>query len=299
MAINAISHDSRDEGEGANRRMKKRSVARHAVKPARRGEAGSHSGHSNKVISNSIAYVEGNNSPRPKPFIVHHNLASQTRVVFIVQVLARPVTNISGTRGVTRSGRIFALENLRNKDPTPAKKEKTTKAPKKVVMEEEAHEFLKMICHSEYEMLDQLHKTPARISLLSLLFNSESHRELLLKVLNPDITLEKFGGIINNIIASRHLWFLEEEVSTEGRTHNQHLNIMVKYRGYMIAKVLIDNESLLNVMSKATLDKLYLPDATLKNSPIVVWAFDGPKWEVMGEIILLICIGPKTFDITF
>ncbi|RDX65960.1 hypothetical protein CR513_55327, partial [Mucuna pruriens] len=177
----------------------------------------------------------------------------------------------------------------------PAKKEERIEMPKRMVTEGEAHEFLKMIHHSEYEMLDQLHKTPAHISLLSLLINLESHLELLLKVLNDahvpqDIILEKFGGIINNITASRHLSFSKEEVQTERRDHNQPLDITVKRGGYMIAKVLINNRCSLNVMPKAMLDKLYLPGATLKNNPIV---------EVMGEITLPIRIGPKMFDITF
>ncbi|RDX74649.1 hypothetical protein CR513_45579, partial [Mucuna pruriens] len=111
-------------------------------------------------------------------------------------------------------------------------------------MEEEAHEFLRMIRH-------------------------KGHRELLLKVLNDshvpqDITPEKFGGIINNISTSRHLSFSKDEVSTEGRNHNQPLHIAVKCNNYMIAMVLIDNGSSLN-------------DITLKNSPVVVKAFDGSK----------------------
>ncbi|RDX93003.1 hypothetical protein CR513_24782, partial [Mucuna pruriens] len=67
----------------------------------------------------------------------------------------------------------------------------------------------------------------------------------------------------------------------------------------MIARVLIDNGSSLNVMPKATLDKLYCLGTTLKNSPVVVRAFDRSKREVMGEITLPICIGPTIFDITF
>ncbi|RDX83076.1 hypothetical protein CR513_36039, partial [Mucuna pruriens] len=319
---------TRVSSKGARRGKEKRIVAKHVVKPVRRVEEGSHSDRSSKAVANSIAYIEGNNNLHPKSFIVHYNSASQTRASFIVQVPARPVysnnavpwrypvgeimtpptirespapevTNIAGTRGVTRSGRIFALENLRNKDPMPAKKEKTTEAPKRVVTKEEAHKFFKMICHSEYEMLDQLHKMLAQIPLLSLLINLDSHQELLLKVLNDahvpqDITPEKFGSIINNITVSCHLSFSEEEVLVEGRTHNQPLHIVVKCGGYMIAKVLIDNGSSLNVMPKATLDKLHLPGATLKNNPIVVRAFDGSKWEVMGEITLLISIGPKS-----
>ncbi|RDX73117.1 hypothetical protein CR513_47315, partial [Mucuna pruriens] len=67
----------------------------------------------------------------------------------------------------------------------------------------------------------------------------------------------------------------------------------------MIAKVLIDNGSSLHVMPKASLDKLHSCGTILKSSPVVFKAFDGSKWEVMGEITLLICIGPTTFDITF
>ncbi|RDX77592.1 hypothetical protein CR513_42243, partial [Mucuna pruriens] len=54
----------------------------------------------------------------------------------------------------------------------------------------------------------------------------------------------------------------------------------------MIARVLIDIGSSLNVMPKATLDKLYLPNAVLKNSPNVVRAFYSSKREVIGKITL-------------
>ncbi|RDX70336.1 hypothetical protein CR513_50436, partial [Mucuna pruriens] len=169
------------------------------------------------------------------------------------------VTNIAKTGGVTRSGRIIVPKGLWNKDLTPAKKEKAMKAPKKVVTEEEAHEFLKMFCHTTQD---------TTTNFTSFIANQKSHRELVLKVLNDayvpqDITLEKLKGIINNITVSHHLSFSEEEVPAEGGNHNQPLHIVIKYRGYMIAKVLIDNGSSLNVMPKATLDKLYYPNATL------------------------------------
>ncbi|RDY00696.1 hypothetical protein CR513_16075, partial [Mucuna pruriens] len=203
------------------------------------------------------------------------------------------ITNIAGARGMTRSERIFSLEALRNKDSTPAKKEKTLESPKR-----------RVIWHNEYKILDQLRKTLVRISLLSLLINSESHWELLLKILSKayvpqDITPTKFEGIINNITVSLHLLFSKEEVPTEGKNHNQPLHIAVKCGQYMIARVLIDNGSSLNIMPKTTLDKLYAPDAFLRNSLVVVRAFDGSKWEVMGGITLPILIGPTTFDITF
>ncbi|RDX67112.1 hypothetical protein CR513_54043, partial [Mucuna pruriens] len=111
--------------------------------------------------------------------------------------------------------------------------------------------------------------------------------------------LEKLEGIINNITTSHHLSFFKDEVLAKGRSHNQPLHIAVKCGNYMIARVLIDNGSSLNVMLKTTLDKLYSMGSTLKTSSVVVRAFDGSKREVMGEITLPIHIRPTTFDITF
>ncbi|RDX93520.1 hypothetical protein CR513_24198, partial [Mucuna pruriens] len=91
----------------------------------------------------------------------------------------------------------------------------------------------------------------------------------------------------------------KDEVPTKGWSHNQPLHIAVKCGNYMIARVLIDNGSSLNVMPKATLDKLYGSGATLKNSPGVVRAFNRSKREVMGEITLPKRIRPTIFDITF
>jgi len=63
------------------------------------------------------------------------------------------------------------------------------------VSNEEASKFLKFIRQSGYQLIDQLNHTPARVSLLSLLMNSESHRKLLMRILNEahvshDITLD-------------------------------------------------------------------------------------------------------------
>ena len=54
----------------------------------------------------------------------------------------------------------------------------------KPVIEEETNEFLKLMKHSEYCVVDQLKKTPAKISIMSLILSSEPHRNALQKVLN-------------------------------------------------------------------------------------------------------------------
>ncbi|RDY05264.1 hypothetical protein CR513_10903, partial [Mucuna pruriens] len=115
---------------------------------------------------------------------------------------------------------------------------------------------------------------------------TQIHRNLLLKILNEahvaqDIIVERFGGIMNNLMISSHLFFSEEEIPAKGRRHNQPLHILVKCGDYMIARVLIDNGSSLNVLPKITLDKLCSTNAQLRANSIIVRAFNGSKREVM------------------
>jgi hypothetical protein len=54
----------------------------------------------------------------------------------------------------------------------------------KPISEEEASEFLNLMKHNEYSVVEQLRKTSAWISLMSLILNYEPHCNLLQKVLN-------------------------------------------------------------------------------------------------------------------
>ena len=51
------------------------------------------------------------------------------------------------------------------------------------VTKAEMNEFLKFIKHCKYNIVEQLHKMPAKIFLLALMLNSEPYREAMLKVL--------------------------------------------------------------------------------------------------------------------
>lgn len=244
-----------------------------------------------------------------------------------VSSLSAKVTNITGLSGVTRSGRVFAppdlpvqpadvkgkgkvVEEQDGEAPHASNKDMSAKGPpekrdgRKEVSLEEASEFLRIIQQSEFKVIEQLNKTPARVSLLELLMSSEPHRALLVKVLNEahvaqDISVEGFGGLVNNITANNYLAFAEEEIPAEGRGHNKALHVSVKCMDHIVAKVLIDNGSSLNVMPKSTLDKLPFNASLLKPSSMVVRAFDGTRREVRGEIDLPVQIGPHTCQVTF
>jgi len=57
---------------------------------------------------------------------------------------------------------------------------------------------------------------------------------------------------------------------------------------HVVAKMLIDNGSSLNVMPKRTLEKLPFNASHLKPISMVVRAFNGTRREVRGEIDLLV-----------
>ncbi|KAH1209867.1 hypothetical protein GmHk_15G044275 [Glycine max] len=121
-----------------------------------------------------------------------------------VSSLSAKVTNITGLSGVTRSGRVFAppdlpvqpadvkgkgkvVEEQDGEAPHASNKDMSAKGPpekrdgRKEVSLEEASEFLRIIQQSEFKVIEQLNKTPARVSLLELLMSSEPHRALLVK----------------------------------------------------------------------------------------------------------------------
>ena len=131
-------------------------------------------------------------------------------------------------------------------------------------------------------MIEQFNKTPARVSLLELLMSSKPHRALLVKVLNEaymahDISVEGFKGIVSNIIASNYLTFAEEEIPVKGQGHNRALHVSVKCMDHIMAKVLGDNGSSLNVIPKSTLGKLPFNSSHLRPSSMIVRAFDGTR----------------------
>lgn len=88
------------------------------------------------------------------------------------------------TKGITRSRRYYTPKDS-NKPNKPKNKgnaieeEGLVQVPlKKIkpVTKEEAFKFLKIIKYNEYNIIKQLKKMPARISLLSFILTSKPHR---------------------------------------------------------------------------------------------------------------------------
>ncbi|KAI5421443.1 hypothetical protein KIW84_045031 [Lathyrus oleraceus] len=241
-----------------------------------------------------------------------------------VSLPSSSVVNIADVSGLTRSGRVFSappkpqtndsVERLIGNavsTPNPAlvvKPSSTLKIPASVGpsgnMKEDCDEMLKLIKRSEYNVVDQLLQTPSKMSVLSLLLNSEPHREALQKVLDVtyvdhDVTIEQFDSIVANITACNNLSFCDSDLPEEGRDHNLALHISMGCRDDAMSNVLVDTGSSSNVLPKSTLSKLSYYGPPMRQSGVVVKAFDGSRKTVIGEVDLLVKIGPSDFQITF
>ncbi|KAI5407514.1 hypothetical protein KIW84_053680 [Lathyrus oleraceus] len=171
-------------------------------------------------------------------------------------------------------------------------------------VKEDCDEMLRLIKKSEYNVVDQLLQTPSKIFVLSLLLNSEPHREALQKVLDVayvdhNVTLEQFDSIVANITACNNLSFCDSDLPEEGRDHNLALHISMNCRDDAMSNVLVDTGSSLNVLPKSTLSKLSYQGSPMRQSGVVVKAFDGSRKTVIEEVDLPIKIGPSDFQITF
>ena len=107
-------------------------------------------------------------------------------------------------------------------------------------------------------MVDQFLQTPSKISVLSLMMNSEPHQEALQKVLDVayvdhDVTIEQFDSIVANITACNNLSFCDADLPDEGRDHNLALHISMSCKGDAMSNVLVDIGSSLSVFPKSTL----------------------------------------------
>ncbi|XP_017622100.1 uncharacterized protein LOC108466274 [Gossypium arboreum] len=204
----------------------------------------------------------------------------------------------SNTKAESAKGKSMVIEQ---------EKEKTTRPESPVnepVTEKEAKEFLKFLKHSEYSVVDQLHKQPARISVLALLSSSETHRSALMKVLNEtyvadDISVKKLDRLVNNISADNFVFFNNDKIPPGGMRSTKALHITTRCKGYTLPGVLIDNGSALNVMPLSTLNRLPVDNSHMKTCQNVVRAFDGTERKVMGRIEIPLLIGPNTYNVDF
>ncbi|KAH0763564.1 hypothetical protein KY290_019637 [Solanum tuberosum] len=210
------------------------------------------------------------------------------------------VEEVDEAGGLTRSGRCYSPEELRK-----GKMTQTIQVPfKKAVTEEEAEEFLNKIKVPDYSVVEQLKKTPAQISLLSLLLHSEEHRRVLNKILNEahvskETTVNQLEKMAKRIFESNTITFTDDKLPTEGAGHNRALLLTVKCEGHYVKRVMIDGGSGVDICPLFTLQSLKISPDRIYPSNVFVRAYDGLRRDTIGEIKLNMTIGPVDFMIVF
>nr|XP_016489428.1 PREDICTED: uncharacterized protein LOC107809336 [Nicotiana tabacum] len=137
--------------------------------------------------------------------------------------------------GLTRSRGCYSPEELRK-----AKQARESHLPvKEPVTEKEAEEFLKKMKLQDYSIIDQLRKTPAQISLLSLLLHSEEHRRVLIKTLNEAYVSEKttvnqLKKMAERFFEVNKITFSDDDLPEEGAGHTRALHLTVKCEGHYV-----------------------------------------------------------------
>ncbi|KAI5441687.1 hypothetical protein KIW84_010944 [Lathyrus oleraceus] len=152
------------------------------------------------------------------------------------------VVSITDVTKVTRSGRVFGPVFPKNVEDLSVSKKVDAHVVDSVsasrcqssessgLKPNDDDEVLRLIKKSKFNMVEQLLQTPSKISVLSLLMNSEAHRDALHKVLEKayvehDVTVDQFDHIMANITSCNNLSFCDEELPEEGRNHNLALHI--------------------------------------------------------------------------
>ncbi|XP_070041198.1 uncharacterized protein [Nicotiana tomentosiformis] len=197
---------------------------------------------------------------------------------------------------MTRTGRAYTPEHLGG-----ISKEAASKPP---VIETGPDDLWRKVQAREYSVVDHLNKTPAQISILSLLQNSEAHRNALMKVLNEvyvpnNITSGEMANMVGQVLESHNSTFHEDELPPEGLSHNMALHITVQFEDKFIAMVLIDGGSSLNTYPLTTLKRLGKDLYEIRAESMHVKEFDGSQRSTIGETNLSLQMGLTWFNVEF
>ncbi|XP_077221648.1 uncharacterized protein LOC143855417 [Tasmannia lanceolata] len=193
-------------------------------------------------------------------------------------------------RHVTRGGHVFKPAELRVENPAELAR---------------ASELFKSKSDEEDEnLLRQLKKTQANISIWGLLMNSAKHREVILRELNAakvsvDITPDQLVGLVAMARVSKTLSFTDEDLTLEGRNHSRPLRVTVFCNEKKVPEVVVDNGSALNVCPLSTANALGFEPGDFIPSEQGILAYDGTRCDVVGTLATEIQIGGGMFEIEF
>ncbi|XP_077231538.1 uncharacterized protein LOC143864674 [Tasmannia lanceolata] len=196
-------------------------------------------------------------------------------------------------RHVTRGGRVFKPAELRAENPVEAVRAAENQGQSRPSADEE-----------EDNLLKQLKKTQANVSIWGLLMSSSKHRKVVLKELNAaqvstEITPDELVSLVAVTRTSKVISFTDDDLPPEGSDHARSLKITVICNKKRVPEVLVDNGSALNICPLSTAATLGFGPGDFIPSEQGILAYDGTRRDVIGTLATEIQIGGEDFDIEF
>ena len=156
----------------------------------------------------------------------------------------------------------------------------------------------------EDEVLKQLQKTQANISLWGLLMAIYKHRQNLVDLLNqiqvPTTTISQdLNVMIRSINRELIISYSDKDMTKKGKHHNDLLHITVDALGKRIPMVLVDDGSALNMCPLKIASCLGLSVEDFVPTNQHVKAYDNSRREVLGTITLELTIRPMVKKVDF
>ncbi|XP_070009984.1 uncharacterized protein [Nicotiana sylvestris] len=99
--------------------------------------------------------------------------------------------------------------------------------------------------------------------------------------------------------AVNQISFSKNDLPLEGAAHNKALHLTVKCEGYYVKRVMLDGGSRVDIFPLSTLQRIEIGTERIRPNNVCVRAFDGIKRDTIGEIDLILTIGPVDFEVTF
>ena len=161
------------------------------------------------------------------------------------------------------------------------------------------------ITPSNYNLVDQLGKTPAQISILDLLRSSPQHQKVLDQALKESIVpnnidVAQFQAMVGTLSSSHHITFSPRDVPQDRPKHNDPLYLEVFIHNAKVRHVLIDGGAGLNICTLQVVKNLgYTEEDVDSSRRIIIKAYDDGERFSKGVIILPIRIGLATENTLF
>ncbi|XP_070029255.1 uncharacterized protein [Nicotiana sylvestris] len=153
----------------------------------------------------------------------------------------------------------------------------------------------------KYLNLEEVNKATKKLFTLKKL---TEHQKVFIKTLNEayvpiETIVEQLERMAKRFFAINQISFSKNDLPPEGAAHNKALHLTVKCEVYYVKRVMLDGGSGFDICPLLTLQRMEIGTEKIRPNNVCVCAFDGVKRDTIGEIDLILTIGPVDFEVTF